>query len=109
MSIIIQSPTPLWPGEVVVQKPIGLQAYIEFTEAWQAASKQADNYPRYMLALLPGLLACIEDWRLGGGFPNPVTPQNFPAMPQRDSMALFGAILGAISEQAKSALEAPNA
>jgi hypothetical protein len=109
MSKIVQSPAPRWPGTVTVSSPIGLKQFIEFSAAWEAGKAQTGDYSVYMHEVLPGILACVEKWDLGGDFPKAVTPDTFPAVPFKQSAALFAALLTAIWGDAQEAEEAPNA
>lgn len=109
MSKIITSPASRWPGTVTVSSPIGLKQFIAFQAAWNEGKTKTANYPEYMQTVLPGILSCVEKWELGGDFPNPVTADNFPAIPFAQSSKLFAALLTAIWKDADEADNAPNA
>ena len=97
-----------WPGSVTISSPLNLPQYAEFGEAWAKAKESVDSYARYLYALLPGVLACVEKWELAG-FPKAVTPETFPATPFTESSRLMALLIREIAAQFREADESPNA
>lgn len=101
MPKIIHCPVTRWPGSVVLQSPLGYPAVI----AWRAALARANeclqgeqaDATHANFALLPGVLACVEQWQLGGDFPKLVTAETLPASPPDDADALLTWLVNAIS------------
>lgn len=97
-----------WPGSVTIASPLNFPQYAAFGEAWAKARDSVESYPRYLHALLPGVLACVEKWDLAN-FPKTVTPDTFPATPFTESSRLMALLIREIAAQFRDADEAPNA
>ena len=96
MGKIVQSPVKRWPGQVVISDPLTFPQLL----AWRTAidnARDAGDSVRANAALIPGIIACVEQWQLGGDFPASVTAETFPSSPVRVAVALIGALTDAIS------------
>jgi len=107
MSKIIQSPSKRWPGTITLFEPMSYPQLLAWRTAVDAAGEQTDAMASHH-ALIPGVLACVERWELGGDFPTVVTAENFPATPIKVSVSLVGAIAAAVSEILNAEDEYPN-
>lgn len=56
---------------------------------------------------LPALIACVEKWEING-FPEPVTVDNFPLSPRRETHNLIEQIFREIAKVYNGELEIPN-
>lgn len=91
-------PVARWPGSVVLPDYLNFPQYVAWRDAAAAAraivdaaaeteSKEYDQL-EYRHAFLPGVLAVVSEWHLAS-LPEPLTPDNFPMLPEDDSGALF--------------------
>jgi hypothetical protein len=114
---IVVSPAAAWPGTVELHDPMNYDQAVAWEDAHEAARQftklgepgraTVTNATRYMHALLPGVLACVKAWRLGGGFPERPTVETFPARPLRQSVRLLAAVDLAITQMANEPDEPP--
>ena len=103
---IITSPCKAWPGEIELFDPLSFPMVGEWEEAvYQARGKNA--IASIQVALLPGILPCVKEWRLEN-FPAHPTLATFPAKPHQDRMALLGLLVNTITELYQDASELPN-
>jgi hypothetical protein len=97
MSKRVLSPSPRWPGAIVLADPMTLPQALSWEKAIRSIQERADyatvtdvNY-----ALLPGICACVEKWELDGL--GDLTPDTFPASPRKQSIELINWIISEIS------------
>lgn len=83
MSKTITSPVKRYPGTVVLSDPLTFPQAFAFEDALGAVSeaRESGNMGRIRYALLPGILACVEEWHLSG-FPERPALDNFPSTPR---------------------------
>jgi hypothetical protein len=115
MSTVIPSPVKRWPGQVVIASPLTFPALLAWQDAVEAAGQlgpvtdvTAATRAAITQALLPGLLACVERWELGGDFPPNVTAANFPATPRQAVARLVIEVTRAINAQVIAEDADPN-
>ena len=81
MSKVITSPVDRWPGTVTLSDPLTFPQALAVEDALDAVDKEATQR-RQNYTILPGLLACIEEWHIEGkGFPKSPTAETFPSTP----------------------------
>jgi len=109
VSKVIVSPVKRWPGEVILSDPLTLAQDIAFMDAMEAGREHGENYASVHLraAILPGILACVEEWKLEG-LPTPPTIENFPATPMTSSARLIVWLWEEIANLHLEAEEVPN-
>jgi hypothetical protein len=111
VSRVVSSPVALWPGTVTLAEPLTFPQLIAFKRALLEGKgvREAEGlFEEWLYAVLPGILACVEKWELGGGFPSGVTAETFPATPEDDSQALMGWLLREL-RTARDGPAVPNA
>ncbi len=89
MSKIITSPVKRFAGTVVLSDPLTYPqvfAFQDALEAVKALGKDA-HYLRVQYAALPGILTCVEEWKLEG-VPEHPTMDTFPASPRASAARL---------------------
>ena len=110
MSKTITFESKVWPGSVVLSSPMTLEQEASWEYA-VAASRHADNrragFSASLLALLPGFYACVEKWDLQG-FPERITPQNFPTRPRAERARLVEWLVANIGEIYNADINVPN-
>ena len=88
MSKIITSPVSRFQGTVKLADPLTFPQSFAFEDAISAAEVLGEaSQSRINYALLPGILACVEEWHLDG-VNGTTTIENFPATPRRASAEL---------------------
>lgn len=99
MPKIVVSPVARWPGTVTLADPMTFPQFQAWAESARAAGEILTAQGRqsdYDRALLPGLCACVEDWKLQD-FPTRVTLETFPATPRKASAQLIGWLIAEIN------------
>jgi hypothetical protein len=104
--MIIQSPCTEWPGEIELHDPMTLAIEAAWEDAL-ADYEQAKSRGSQTLALLPGLLACVKEWRLEN-FPAHPTPETFPVRPRAARSELLAAVINGVSKLYEDGQEVPN-
>ena len=113
MSKTITSPVKRWPGTVVISDPLSYPQLLRFREALGATrtvKEDADGDPDWMAvnyAVLPGVMACIEEYHLQG-FPEQVTLDTWPATPPVSSARLIAWLIEEINKLMAEADPDPN-
>lgn len=105
----IASPIKRWPGTVTLSDPLTYSQVFSWEDA--LAAVQALEQPtqaRLNAALLPAILACVEQWQLER-FPTAPTAGNFPATPAQSAARLIAWLIQEISSLYREADEIPNA
>lgn len=84
VSKVITSPVKRYTGTVVLSEPLTFPQAFAWEDALAAVGevKESGSIARIRYALLPGILACAEEWRLGGGFPERPALDTFPSTPR---------------------------
>lgn len=115
MSRAVESPVKRWPGKIWLPDTLNFAQYLAWKQAVQKAEalgevtiENAAVQPEMSLALLPGLLACVERWELSGTFPATVTVETFPAAPRTASIKLLTAVTLAVNQLVKEQDDDPN-
>ena len=98
MSKVIRSPVKQYAGTVTLADPLTFPQVFAVQDAIDAAAELGDKVPvmRYHHAILPGILACVEEWELDN-FPENPTPDNIPATPARASAELIAWLMNEVS------------
>ena len=86
MSKRVLSPSPRWPGAVVISDPLTLPQALSLEKAVRTAQQLEGDitFTDVNNAMLPGILACVEIWELEG-----LDPNKFPASPRKESRDLI--------------------
>lgn len=100
----ITSPVARFPGTVTLSDPLTFPQSFAFEDALNAARELGDNpsLSRANYAILPGVLACVEAWRLEG-IPEYPTLEAFPSTPRKpiaDLVAWLVNEIGALYREA---------
>lgn len=104
MPRVITSPVKRWPGTVTLPDYLDYSQAQAFGEAVEAAQALGETTAlRYRATMLPGLLACVQAWELGGGF----DPARFPATPAQSAARLFAWLAGEVSALFSEADDVP--
>lgn len=107
----IQSPAKRWPGTITLSDPLTFPQYIAYQKALVESREVVDRkglQTEADLAMLGGLLACVEKFDLGGNFPKGVTRDTFPRTPQAASKKLFMALFDEVIKLTGEADDDPN-
>jgi hypothetical protein len=93
----VLSPSPRWPGGVVLSDPLTLPQALSWEKAIRNMQERGDDatITDVNYALLPGICACVEKWELEGL--GDLTPDTFPATPRRQSIELINWLIGEIT------------
>lgn len=110
MSKRIESPVKRWPGYVVLSDPLTFPMVYAFEDALNAVQIAKDDLTttRADQLILPGMLACVEEFELEG-FPTHPTAETFPATPRIPSNRLIAWLVSEISKLYQEASTIPNA
>ena len=106
MSKVCVSPVKKWAGTVVISDPLSYPQLLRFREALGAVGGN-DDWMAVNYAVLPGVMACIEEYHLQG-FPEQVTLDNFPATPPVSAARLVAWLIGEINALMAEAEPDPN-
>lgn len=107
MSQVITSPVKRFPGSVTIAQPLTFPQFKAWTRALTGAqeiSRANGLQSDYDAALLPGLLACVENWGLEN-VPAAPTVESFPATPRQASQKLVAWLVHEIATVANEAEE----
>ena len=89
-----------WKGEVVFYDPLTIAQEAEWEYALARlgrAQKEGGGASAVTLAILPGILACVSEWKLKD-FPKDVTVDNFPARPKAERVKLLTWLIEQITD-----------
>ena len=101
MSKVITSPVKRYSGTVTLSYPLTYPQYA----AWRKAIESLPDGAKWgevvgnddlVLAMLPGVCACVEKWELAG-MGEHVSPMDFPATPRIASARLLIWLIGEIT------------
>lgn len=95
MTRTVTSPVARWPGAVTLKMPTW-----DLAARWARAVRDTDgelSALEYHNGFLPCILAWVEKWELGGGFPAAPTLETFPVKPLGDALQLVGWLTGEIN------------
>lgn len=95
MSKIITSPIKRFPGTVTLSDPLTFPQAIAWEKAIHAA-RECDTMLTVNAALLPGVLACVQEWDIKG-LENPPQADTFPASPGKATAELVAWLVGEVS------------
>ena len=114
MAKIIQSPVTRWPGSVTLPDNHSFPQEATWEAAIEAVGEGATVIdtaakPAGAMVILPAILAIVQEWALGGGFPEKPTLEHFPATPKQSSALLIAWIIGEISAMYEEAVDVPLA
>lgn len=111
MSKTITSPVKNYPGTVKLFDPLTFPQAIAFEDSLKNArdERESKDYTRIWYAQVPGILACVEEWHLGGGFPETPALDNFPSTPRRAVAQLIAWLVKEISCLYQESEEVPLA
>lgn len=107
MTKTISSPVERWPGEVILHDPLTLPMVAAWEEAVEDARPVRSLSGKH-LAYLSGVLACVKEWHIGGGFPEFPTVDNFPTKPWQDRHDFMLWLIGEVSTLYVEATTIPN-
>jgi hypothetical protein len=103
MSKVLTSPVKKWPGTVTLADPLTWEQIIAWQDAVKDAQQHRGDNLRFLAAMRPGLVACVEKWELKNFTPPPAP---FPATPTDSSGKLLvwlvreiGAIANEVGEE----------
>ena len=106
----VVSPVKKWPGTVVISDPLSYPQLLRFREALGGVGSN-DDWMAVNYAVLPGVMACIEEYHLQG-FPEHPTletgPDAFPSTPPRSASMLLGWLVDEINALMAEAEPDPN-
>lgn len=105
----ITSPVKHFPGTVTLSDPLTFPQTFAFEDATEVSQKLGKDasFNRHLHALLPGILACVENWDIKG-IANP-TPGTFPSTPSAAVIDLLTWLVNEITILYQEAVEIPNA
>jgi len=106
MSKVCTSPVKKWPGTVVISDPLSYPQLLRFREALGSIGGN-DDWMAVNFAVLPGVMACIEEYHLQG-FPEQVTLENWPATPPVSSAKMIAWLINEINALMAEAEPDPN-
>lgn len=107
MGKTITSPVPRWPGTVIIADPMTLPQFAAWEDC-MIAGREAKGASSFHLAYLPGIIACVEEWNLEGGFPKRPTPDTIPVKPYAARQDLFLWLINEITRVWLAEGEIPN-
>lgn len=105
----ITSPVKRWSGTVTLSDPLTFPQAIAFEEALDSIKTLGKDasIAKYYAAILPGVLACVDDWDLAD-FPDNPAVDNFPATPRVASIKLLDWLIDEITHLYNDAEPDPN-
>ena len=89
-----------WKGEVIFHSPLSIQQEADWEYAlarMTKAQKAGGGISATTIALLPGITACVAEWKLKD-FPDDLTVDNFPKGNKKDRMELLTWLMEQITE-----------
>ena len=98
-----------WNGTVTLYDPLTIEqegAFELCLAAEREAREKGGGLGAVHYALLVGILACVQEWKLSG-FPERVTLENFPPRPRKDRDDLIALLVTELLEIYKK--DDPNA
>jgi len=90
VSKIITSPVKRYPGTVILADPLTFPQAFAFEDALAAVQeiRESGSMARMRYAILPGILACVEAWRLEK-LPEQPALDSFPSTPRQSVSELI--------------------
>ena len=112
MGKILSSPVKRWPGTVTISDPLTYPQFLAVQDAVNEVSGLMGNgdkltQERIHYIYLPGLIGCVEEWRIDG-FPENVTAETFPSTPGLVSAEMITWLLSEIIALYGEAESVPN-
>lgn len=110
MSKTITSPVKRFTGTVVLSDPLTFPQTFAFEDAINAVGsvRETGSMARIRYALLPGILACVEEWHLDK-FPERPALDNFPSSPRQSIAELIDWLVGEIGKLYQESEDVPLA
>jgi hypothetical protein len=111
VSRVITSPIKRFPGTVILSDPLTFPQTFEFEDSLRSVNdiRESGDITRLRYALLPGVLACIEEWHLNSGFPERPALDNFPSTPRQSVAQLIDWLVEEISALYRESDDVPLA
>ena len=131
MSKTVPCPVTYWPGSVTLITPApypvvrewrrAVRAGVEYLDKCKAEAEakkgtpleDGDSYSyeefEYNACYIPGILAFVEKWELGGDFPKAVNAETFPAQPLKAADELVQWLIAEIGKTFSESESVPNA
>ena len=114
MPKVITSPIPYFGGSVTLAAPLNFPQFIAWQDALECA-KEAGGVnvgdlalnARVTLAVLPGVLACVDKWEIRN-LPSDPALDTFPATPRAEVFALVAWLIPEIMRVVTEAESVPN-
>lgn len=110
MSRVVTSPVRHFSGSVTLQDPLYFPQVIAVRDA-RLASEALGEKPlaiEYNHAILPGVIACVEEWHLRNVLANP-TADTFPTTPAESANKLVDWLVEEVNKLFLETEEIPNA
>lgn len=107
MSRTITSPVKRFSGSVVLPDALTYPQLMAYMDAVDVSSTEKDNV-RAKIAMLPGVIACVEKWSLDG-VPSDPTAETFPSTPLKSSLAVVAWVQREINKLIFDGDSLPNA
>jgi hypothetical protein len=110
MSKVVSFTSDKWGGTVTFYDPLTMEqeaAWEYAIAAFQAAREKGGGLSAQNLALLPGIIVCVEAWNLKG-FPERITLENFPTRPKDERAKLIAWLVTNITELYMESVDVPN-
>jgi hypothetical protein len=108
LSKIVTSGVKGFTGTVTLVDPLTYPVYTQYLDALEAAQEHRTERPDLgYLALLPGVLACVESFQVDG-VPEHATVDTFPATPARRAAEFLGFLVVEVSGLITEAEIVPN-
>jgi hypothetical protein len=111
MSKVVSYSGEKWSGTVTFSDPLTLEQEAAFElgmASYRETVKQGGGLSAQILAILKGVLPCVEKWNLGG-FPEVPTLENWPTRPKTECAKLSAWLLEQMAKLYQESTEAPNA
>lgn len=89
-----------WKGSVVLHDPLTIEqeaAWEYALAAYDRAVKDGGMLSAQHAAFLPGIFACVKEWKLKG-FPEGITPDTFPSRPRIERAELLALLVKEVSD-----------
>jgi hypothetical protein len=108
LSKVITSPVKRFSGTVVLSDPLTYPQVFAWEDTLEDSRTEeaTKDVRRQIYSLLPGILACVEEWHLKG-VPEHPTRDTFPATPNDPATELATWLVHSISELYEEADNVP--
>ena len=104
----IESPVKRFPGYVILSDPLSFPQVIAYQDGISAAMELGEaTWSKIRHAVLPGILACVQEWGLEG-VPDMPGVDTFPATPLQSAGKLVEWLQNEITALLQEAETVPN-